>query len=338
MEDRRLRTIAPLARFMNLKWLSALSGQRTIFPFYHVVSNLQLPHIKHLYDYRNETEFVNDLEAMLRIFEPISIEDFLALDQVKGGKHRMVLSFDDGLAECSQFIAPLLKRKGIPAIFFLNNDFIDNRGLFFRYKASILIEHILKDRLLLIKAAKYLEIPEEKVKDAITMINYNQVPLLDALSFHLEIDFAVYMRDQPVYMTTEQVKHLVKLGFHLGAHSSDHSEFFRMEEKMMVAEVSKSMTDIMERFGMKFACFAFPFTSAGVPVRIIDEILEEGIADVVFGTAGLKRTGKRDFIQRIPMESNRLSANRLLKAEYLYYLMKAPLGRNDYLKADRDGV
>jgi hypothetical protein len=105
-----------------------------------------------------------------------------------------------------------------------------------------------------------------------------------------------------------------------------------MEERKMAAQVSKSMRDLQERFKVRPACFAFPFTSDGVPERITDALLEEGIADVIFGTAGLKKTGKKHFIQRIPMESNNLSAGRLLKAEYLYYLLKAPLGRNDYFK------
>ena len=140
------------------------------------------------------------------------------------------------------------------------------------------------------------------------------------------------MRDQPVYMSTDQIKHLIKLGFHIGAHSSDHPEFHRMEVKNMEVLVSKSMTDLKERFHVKPACFAFPFTSDGIPERVIKEILEEGIADVIFGTAGLKKTGKPEFVQRIPMEALGLSARRVLKSEYLYYLLKAPLGQNAYFK------
>ncbi|MCP4311133.1 MAG: polysaccharide deacetylase family protein [Bacteroidetes bacterium] len=310
--------------------MSGLSGQNTIFPFYHVASDQQLPHLKHLYRYRNEAQFERDIEQLLSSFEPISITDFLEGDPGPGSKRRMVLSFDDGLAECHSFIAPFLKRKGIPAVFFLNNDFIDNRGLFYRYKASILVEYLQNERAALIKAAEFLIIPEQQVKDAILMSNHRQIPLLDALSLHVGLDYAVYQRDQPVYMTTEQVQHLVKLGFHMGAHSMDHPEFFRMEEKKMEANVSMSMEDIRKRFTVKPACFAFPFTSDGIPERVIDEILAEGIADVIFGTAGLKRTGKRRFIQRIPMEAYAMDAKQALKAEYLAYLFKGLMGKNGY--------
>jgi peptidoglycan/xylan/chitin deacetylase (PgdA/CDA1 family) len=332
MEDRRLRSIAPLARFMNLKCLSAVSGQNTIFPFYHVVSDEELPHMKHLYRYRNESQFEQDLEAMLKHYVPMGIEDYLKDGSRSGSKRSMVLSFDDGLIECRQYIAPLLRKKGIPAIFFLNNDFIDNRGLFYRYKASILIEHIQNNPEARSGAAEYMEIPEQQLGNAILMITYKQIPLLDALALHVGLDDAIYLRDHPVYMSTKQINDLVEWGFHIGAHSTDHPEFYQMEEKKMEARVSESMTDLKERFPMRPACFAFPFTSDGVPERIIDELLEEGIAEVIFGTAGLKKTGRRNFIQRIPMEANNLPAIRLLKAEHLYYLIKGLLGQNEYFK------
>lgn len=332
MEDRKLRTINTLARFMNLTRLVNLSGQHTIFPFYHVVSDQQLPHLKHLYTYPNEAQFEMDLELMLRTFEPISIDEYLNGISSPGKKRRMVLSFDDGLAECHHFIAPLLKSKGIPAIFFLNNDFIDNRNLFYRYKVSILLEYLNKNPGALQGAAEFLEIPQDQVKEAILMISYKQIPLLDAVALQVELDFAIYLRDQPVYMSTEDIEHLVRLGFQLGAHSMDHPEFFRMEVRKMASQVSKSMKDIRERFYVKTNCFAFPFTSDGIPERVIDEILDEGIAKVLFGTAGLKNTKRSHFIQRTPMEAMGLSANRVLKSEYLYYLLKAPLGQNAYYK------
>ncbi len=332
MEDRRLRTIHPIARLMNLDLLAKLARQHTIFPFYHVVSDQQLPHLKHLYTYPGEEQFEKDLEELLRMFEPVSINDYLDGASSRGKKRKMVLSFDDGLAECHHFIAPLLKSKGIPAIFFLNNDFIDNRELFYRYKASILVEHLINNRTALRGAAEFLAIPEEQVRDAILMISYRQVPLLDAIALHVDLDYAIYLRDQPVYMSTDDLIHLLRLGFQLGAHSMDHPEFFRMEEKKMISQVNRSVKDIQERFRVKKAFFAFPFTSDGIPERVIDGILKDGIADVIFGTAGLKRTGKTNFIQRIPMEAKGLSAKSVLKSEYLYYLLKAPLGQNAYFK------
>ena len=60
--------------------------------------------------------------------------------QLSQGK--VFLSFDDGLREVYTIIAPILKERGLPATFFITTDFIDNKKLFYRNKASLLIEAI----------------------------------------------------------------------------------------------------------------------------------------------------------------------------------------------------
>ena len=88
------------------------------------------------------------------------------------------------------------------------------------------------------------------------------------------------------------------------------------------------LTYDQKRFGVHTAYFSFPFTSDGVPGGVIDSLLEEGTASALLGTAGLKLTGKRSFIQRVPMEKYNMPAIETLKTEYLYYILKMPLGRN----------
>jgi hypothetical protein len=61
---------------------------------------------------------------------------------------------------------------------------------------------------------------------------------------------------------------------------------------------------------------------------VINSLLDKGTATALLGTAGLKRTGRRDYIQRIPMEGSAASALETLQTEYLYYLLKKPIGKN----------
>jgi len=328
MADKHKRNLVPFARMISLKSMVHLSGQFTIFPFYHVVSNKHLPHIRHLYRYRKVYEFEDDLEEILRLFHPISLAEYLDDSNRKTGKPKMVLSFDDGLAECYQIIAPILKKKGVPALFFLNNNFIDNRGLFYRYKASILVDRIRSDCKALENAAEYLVIPEEQVVKALQLVRYHQQPLLDALAPVVETDFEQYMKDSPVYMNSGQVKELIDWGFEIGGHSADHADFASLDQNEMISEVRHSVEDLQQRFGIKYRYFSFPFTSHGVTESVIDTLLNEHIAGALLGTAGLKKTRKPGFIQRIPMEGMALQAKDVLKAEYFYYLMKVPLGRN----------
>ena len=57
----------------------------------------------------------------------------------------MFLSFDDGLREIANEIAPLCRQVGVPATFFVNSASLDNRFLCFRNKASLLIEKLSFD-------------------------------------------------------------------------------------------------------------------------------------------------------------------------------------------------
>ena len=77
MSNRIRKSIWPLARRLNLDFLIRLSGQPHIFPFYHVVSDWHLPHIRHLYRYKRVKEFDNDLEELLKWYEPLSVNDYL---------------------------------------------------------------------------------------------------------------------------------------------------------------------------------------------------------------------------------------------------------------------
>lgn len=328
MKERIRNTITSMARSMKIDRLVRWSGQHNIFPFYHTVSPEPLAHVSHLYRVLKPAEFEEDLDQLLLSFDTISLGDYLEQRPGKGTKPTMALSFDDGLKGCYDFIAPLLKKKGIPATFFLNNKFIDNRGLFYRYKASLLIHQVQSDCRAREYVAAFLKINLDQVEASIRMIGWDQRALLDALAVEAGLDYSFYIQTNQVYMSSAEVEDLLKWGFDIGAHSSDHADFTRLDASEMKEQVRASIEDLQRRFKTNTAYFSFPFTSDGVPWKVINSLLDEGTAAALLGTAGLKRTGKRSYIQRVPMEKYNTSALDTLKTEYLYYLMKMPLGRN----------
>ena len=328
MIDRNRRIISAFASLAGLKTLVKYSRQPVIFPFYHTVSDQPLAHISHLYPLRREADFKQDLEEMLKCFEPIGLADFMGGRRLIKGKRYMVLTFDDGLAGCHQVIAPLLRKKGIPATFFLNNHFIDNRGLFYRYKASLLIERIRTDEEAQKRVAESLSIPLARVEESLHLIKEDQISLLDVLIGEAEVDVDAYLKDNPVYLSSMQVMDLVQWGFEIGGHSPNHADFSKLKPKEIISQVSSSIGDLQHRFQVSTRYFSFPFTSWGIPMEVINQLLEKGTAEVLLGTAGLKTQDKAGFIQRIPMEEFRGPAEKALKTEYLYYLLKGLVGRN----------
>src|SRR5690606_19551070 len=117
-------------------------------PTYHSITDHTPDHLKFLYKPRTKKEFLNDLEFILKIYKPIDLQQLIRIVHKKEevSNNLFHISFDDGLKECYEVIAPILKQKGIPATFFINPSFIGNKNLMFRYKASILINKILKEK------------------------------------------------------------------------------------------------------------------------------------------------------------------------------------------------
>jgi peptidoglycan/xylan/chitin deacetylase (PgdA/CDA1 family) len=316
----------------------SVTKQRLILPFYHAVSNEDLMHIKHLYKIRNQQEFIRDLDFFLKYFHPIDYQSLL--DHLKNGKelreNSILLSFDDGLRQFHDIIAPILLQKGIPAICFLNSDFIDNRDLFFRYKASILIEKILKGQnknLNNNELKKWLITKnvsgEGNVKD-ILKIGYGNQNILNELASLISFNFNEYLNLYKPYLTSTQIVDLKEKGFHFGSHSEDHPLFSELAIPDQIKQVQTSLDLICNKFKLDYKLFSFPFTDDGVSKSFFETIFDpqNPVADITFGCAGLKRDCISNNIQRIPIEISAFPAKEVVKSAYVYFILKAFFNKN----------
>ena len=295
---------------LSLDFLAGITGHHFIIPFYHIVSDDVPLHIKHLYSYKGVKAFERDIDYLTREYLPIAATDLPALLAGKyKGKKIMLLTFDDGLREMFEIVAPLLMRKGIPAVFFLNTDFIDNKGLMFRYKVSILIDTYLKrgvDKSALLNSRSAAELNKEKSI----------------------VDFNAYLKSHRPYMTTAQIKQLIAQGFSIGSHSCSHPYYEDISIEKQLSETLDSLAILKQDFGIEQKLFAFPFTDYGVSKDFFKSIFTNGKVDFSFGGAGIKNDVHPRQLQRIPMEGLQADAEQILKSEYLYYLMRMPLFKN----------
>jgi peptidoglycan/xylan/chitin deacetylase (PgdA/CDA1 family) len=248
----------------------------------------------------------------------------------------MFLTFDDGLSGIYDLVAPELLKRGIPAAFFINTDFIDNRDLFFRYKASLIIERLEKNKyprgvLENFQRMYHLVRPDRfNVRAFILGVTYRRRTELDEMAQLVDLDFDAYLRLRKPYLTATQVSELARSGFYIGAHSKDHPLFSELAHKAQMAQYRDSLSFVQREFGLAHGLFSFPFTDDGVPSSFFQALSADGMpsVDATFGTAGLKLDPMGSHFQRIPMEKGRSPASRVLKGEYIYYLLKGMLGRN----------
>ena len=327
----------------TLEKLRNWTGGNLIMPFYHTVRGSEpLPHISRLYTPRTIATFKKDLKFFLKNYKPISLEELM--DCVKRDeepdKPSFFLSFDDGLREVYDLIMPILVKKGVPATIFLNSDFVDNKDLFHRYKLSLLqqllnTKKISKAQSQAAGELLSLQSPENAlIEEALLGITHSNRQLLDQVAEILEVDFSLFLKKQKPYLTSAQIRKMIRAGFTFGAHSCNHPLYEDMNLVGQLQQTKESMKFVQETYKLKYKAFAFPFTDYGVGNAFFEKVAKKKIADITFGCAGLKEeeTSFPWHFQRIPMERFQSSAEEQIKGEYAYFILKGLLGMNGIVR------
>ncbi|MDQ3141503.1 MAG: polysaccharide deacetylase family protein [Bacteroidota bacterium] len=325
-----LTSLFPMPSLLNI------SGLKLLIPLYHAVSDEKLIHLNFLYDVKSIQAFTDELDFILNFYVPVDFVTFFDMVQKREvpTKPIVLLTFDDGFREVYDVIAPILLRKGIPAICFLNNDFIDNKNLFFRCKASILINEIesniefIQDKSIRAWFKDRIYKDVEMYKNGLLSISYSKRHLLDELAVLIKVNFDDYLQQHTPYMTKDQVSSLIKKGFHFGAHSADHPRYSELPLSEQLSRTKASIEGICSTFNLAYRSFAFPFSDYGVSQKYFEEINGDNKqVDISFGSAGLVQDSINNHFQRIPMEISRLNAAEIIKSEYLYFMMKSFVGK-----------
>lgn len=337
MKNRLIEAMYFPARLLPMRWMIRLSGQALFAPFYHSVRGQQaIPHIEHLYRLRDVRQFEKDLDAFLRHFQPIDLTTLL--QQVQSGnlpsQPALFLSFDDGLREVYELVAPILRAKGVPATFFLNSAFVDNRALFYRYKVSLLIDRFKKQPpsaacLDEMQTAffKYDLLSDDPIHNLLS-VHYPQRAVLPRIALLLEVDFDSYLAASKPYMDRTQIEELIDQGFTFGGHSVDHPLYAGLALDQQLRQTQESIDFICQHFGIDYRVFAFPFHCLGVKKRFFEAVQDRQISQLTFGTSGLKLEDVPYHLHRFAMEESDLPASRLVRTQYFYYLVKSLLKKN----------
>ncbi|MEM7373066.1 MAG: polysaccharide deacetylase family protein [Bacteroidota bacterium] len=333
------------SRFVPLSRLISWTGQSLFLPFYHAVGT-HLPHIHHLYPPRSEQQFRADLDYLLAHYEPIDLEQLWVLikNETPLKKPAFLLSFDDGLREVYDIVRPILLQKGIPAVVFLNPEFVDNQALMFRYKASLLIEQWDKapPSSAVIQRTKELLVSHQRfrrdLRTSLLGIRFSQRQVLDQIAHEWQLDWQTFLQDQRPYLSLRQIQHMQQEGFVFGAHSLDHRRYGDWPLSEQLRQTQDSMAWVQQHLSPSLRAFAFPFTDYGVTEEFFEAILgPHGPIDVSFGGAGLKQDVSPRQLQRFPMEKTTRPAHTIIPAEYVYYLLKAPFGKNTLQRKNKRG-
>lgn len=306
-----------------------VSGAGPLVLCYHTVSDRALPHIRPLYNYCSVAQFEQDLDALASHFNFVDLEQ---LSQSISGKirlplHSCHLTFDDGLREMAEIVAPLLKRRGIPATFFVNSQFIGNKALFYRFKAALLVSSLAesgmaseRDRVTAILRSRGLAANSPVA--GILAVPFAQRAVLDELAPVLGLDWAEYLRRQRPFMDEREISNLIHEGFAVGAHSLDHALYCNLSVAEQLRQTREDMRSLTERFNLPYRIFAFPFHAQGVKQEFYETLLKEGSIELFFGSGGWFHERPRRLLNRVLRELESTAIPPLLRSSLALDLVR----------------
>ena len=333
-----IKAIDFISKGFNADKLLKRAGYPIIMPMYHAVGYAEeLNYLKHLYHVIDEVSFEQGLDRLLEEYTPIDLFQLINLYErgfPKTKEKFMFLSFDDGLRCCYDIIYPILKSKGVPATFFLNADFIDNKKMFHRFKSTVIFNQLSNRTKKNVIVKEIEQLANKQINNDFELLNtllsfrYTSNKTLDSIARSAGINFNDFLIANKPYMSSSQIKELKKNGFTFGAHSMDHPEYYLLSENDQIQQTVDSMQYLVENFNLDYKVFAFPFTDIGVNKSFYHKINNEHGFTLTFGGSGVKKDSILSNLHRIPMDVTHMSATDYVRSELLHYNLKKRVGKH----------
>lgn len=303
--------------------------KQTIFPYYHIVRDDKAPHIEHLYPYKNISQFRLDIDFLLEHYNPLDPSEVF-YDSFPDNS--FLLSFDDGLEEIYSIIYPILKEKGIKAIFFINPDFVDNKTSLYKHTISVTITCLNNRDLFtdeLKELSKILSVPlssKADVVNALKSIAYVERELVHKVVDFLDISIRDFLDRQKPYVSRAQIQEMIDDGFYFGGHTMSHPPLGQLDITTQKQEIIDSIEWLKTNFDIDYSLFAFPFSDKSASKKLLNKLFEYDPKLIVFGNAGLKKDIRASIIQRFSLEHPDRPAKKQVITENLYKYFNKTIG------------
>jgi len=218
----------------------------------------------------SEKKFIRQLDALAIKYPVISLSD--AVHQADSGKVKakcqIALTFDDGYRDNYEVAFPVLRKKGIPAAFFIATDYMDGgTPLWDFFLISTLFHNKINDIHVGDSVVRKMAVESRpsfifRAFDRIKSLEpQKRRQIMDLLRIHAGSGGSVPACAEDRCMTWENVRTMSRAGMEFGSHGMSHTSLARVTGNVAEQEIIASK-DIIER-NIQKRCdhFAFPFGS-----------------------------------------------------------------------------
>ena len=255
-------------RFALARMFGPSYGLRCVV--FHNISETESPFTKGM----NVTITPQRIEAALkfitRYYSPVRLQDVLTDCDGHGLPARsMLVTFDDAYASVVESAAPLCRELGVPAVFFVNAAFLDNRRLapdnLICYVANTMGMRTINAAA---RVARGDDQPELKALSEVFSNFFPRISLaerevfLDALLRLAAIDEGRMAQDSNLYLTSKQLSALNSFNFEIGNHTYTHVHSRSLSDPDFVAQVDKNKAVLESVAGVSVRSFSQPYGSS----------------------------------------------------------------------------
>lgn len=256
--------------------------------------------------------FVTQVEQLARKIPVISLAD--AVSQCRNGQIKRgiqaVLSFDDGYIDNYEVAFPLLKKKGLPAVFFLSTGYIGAGSPLWDYEV---IMRILDTKAERIDAGSY--VAGKTRSESLASFAFRVFDELKSKDFPTAEKAVLYLRQKRSYgydpggdhcMGWDQAAEMSEAGMEIGAHGVTHRSLARIPLSEAIEEIRESKVAVEKNTGRPCLNFAFPFGSPrDYSDVLIGEVKKAGFNTCLLNIHGYNHMRPGFFsLRRIIMEKD----------------------------------
>jgi peptidoglycan/xylan/chitin deacetylase (PgdA/CDA1 family) len=237
---------------------------------FHNISASESPFTKGLGVSITPSHFEAALKFLTRYYTPVRLQDVLADSDGRGLPPRAILvTFDDCYASMMEWAAPLCRRFGVPAIFFVSAAYLDNDRLapdnLVCYAANVLGMEPINAAA---RAAKGADAPGlsslgEVFNGFFPAISPRERQVfLDALIHLGGINERQLAGEAALYLTREQVSELASCDFEIGNHTYTHVRCRLLTPEDFGQEIDGNKAELEAISGRNVQSFSLPYGSS----------------------------------------------------------------------------
>lgn len=231
-----------------------------------------------------KSDFEDKIRFLAHHYAPVSLEEIFNESGSYKGRRPVLVTFDDVYASVALEAAPICEKYDVPALFFVNSRFLDNKDL----ALDNLICYVANTKG--VAAVNSVARDVSKSKDlclcSITEIIGEFLPLLslkarsvfyERLADSVGIQPDVLAREAGLYLTSSQLQALALSNFEIGNHTYSHVHGRQLMAQDFGQEIDKNKAVLESITGKQIRAYSVPYgSSADLPSELVEHLQRSG--------------------------------------------------------------